>query len=221
MNILIYLGILIVSRISLYFSNKFLKNLGIKVMVIIMNIISLILSFKYIDLSTIKLNASIITYVTMFSALYLLLENNTLKETKKTININFLITAFVSSLLFLTTLHQESIIDSISINMRNVFRTNYRILISYPVATLISNYLLLYLYQKIKNLYDIPFITTVTTYLVIGLISTLIFHLGSYYHILTIKNILELSLSTYMIGLILTVIYSIFLSKIKTTKVRK
>ena len=190
-------------------------------MVIIMNIISLILSFKYIDLSTITLNASIITYVTMFSALYLLLENNTLKETKKTININFLITAFVSSLLFLTTLHQESIIDSISINMRNVFRTNYRILISYPVATLISNYLLLYLYQKIKNLYDIPFITTVTTYLVIGLISTLIFHLGSYYHILTIKNILELSLSTYMIGLILTVIYSIFLSKIKTTKVRK
>ena len=221
MNILIYLGILIVSIISLYFSNKFLKNLGIKVMVIIMNIISLILSFKYINLSTIKLNASIITYVTMFSALYLLLENNTLKETKKTININFLITAFVSSLLFLTTLHQESIIDSISINMRNVFRTNYRILISYPVATLISNYLLLYLYQKIKNLYDIPFITTVTTYLVIGLISTLIFHLGSYYHILTIKNILELSLSTYMIGLILTVIYSIFLSKIKTTKVRK
>ena len=221
MNILIYLGILIVSIISLYFSNKVLENLGIKVMVIIMNIISLILSFKYINLSTIKLNASIITYVTMFSALYLLLENNTLKETKQTININFLITAFVSTLLFLTTLHQESIIDSISINMRNVFRTNYRILISYPIATLISNYLLLYLYQKIKNLYDIPFITTVTTYLVIGLISTLIFHLGSYYHILTIKNILELSLSTYMIGLILTVIYSIFLSKIKKTKVRK
>ena len=126
-----------------------------------------------------------------------------------------------SILLFLMSYYQESIIDSISINMKNVFATNYRVLITYPIITILSNYLLLFFYQKMKNLYDLPFITTVTTYMVVGLVSNLFFHLGSYFNIFTLKTILELSLSNYMIGLIITVIFSLILPKIKSKKVIK
>ena len=117
--------------------------------------------------------------------------------------------------------------------MKNVFIENYRILITYPVSTFFSSILLILLYQKIKKLYDIPFITTVTTYLVVGLANNLIFYLGvglvnaltfylgSYYNIFTLKVIIELSLSTYMIGLIITVIYSLILPKLNKMKVIK
>ena len=117
--------------------------------------------------------------------------------------------------------HTQALTDSISINMKNVFIENYRILITYPIANFFSSILLILLYQKIKKLYDIPFITTVTTYLVVGLANNLIFYLGSYLNIFTLKTILELSLSTYMIGLIITVIYSLILPKLNKMKVIK
>ena len=157
----------------------------------------------------------------MFTSLYLLIETMKKEEVKKIINLNFFITVFASIFLFLMSYHTESITDSISINMKNVFITNYRILITYPISTLLSNYLLIALYKKIKSLYDLPFITTVTTYLVIGLVSNLTFYLGAYLNIFNIKTILESSLSTYMIGLTITVIYSLILPKYISKKVVK
>ena len=221
MNILICFLLLMISVVSLYFFYKFLGKLGLSLLLIIMNIISLVTSFKYITLTTINLNANVFSYITMFTTIYLLMENYSEKEVKKYINMNFFITIFTSILLFLMSYHQESIIDSISINMKNVFINNYRILIAYPLSTVLSNYLLIILYKKMTKLYDIPFITTVTTYLVVGLVSNLTFYFGAYLKIFNLKTILELSLSTYMISLIITVIYSILLPQIKKVKVEK
>lgn len=221
MNILICFLLLVISVVSLYFFYKFLGKLGLSLLLIIMNIISLVASFKYITLTTINLNANVFSYITMFTTIYLLMENYSEKEVKKYINMNFFITIFTSILLFLMSYHQESIIDSISINMKNVFINNYRILIAYPLSTVLSNYLLIILYKKMTKLYDIPFITTVTTYLVVGLVSNLTFYFGAYLKIFNLKTILELSLSTYMISLIITVIYSILLPQIKKVKVEK
>ena len=57
------------------------------------------------------------------------------------------------------------------------------------------------------------------TFLLIGIIEGVLYTLISYYNILTLKIIIELILSTYMIKLILTVIYSIILMKITKKKV--
>ena len=188
---------------------------------IMTSVLALITSFKYITLTTIDINSSVILYITMYTSLYLLLENTTEKETKKIVVLNFLINIFTAFFLFLMSYHTQALTDSISINMKNVFIENYRILITYPISTFFSSILLILLYQKIKKLYDLPFITTVTTYLVVGLINALIFYLGSYYNIFTLKVIIELSLSTYMIGLIITVIYSLILPKLSKMKVIK
>lgn len=221
MNILIYFCILIITIIPIYLLNKSLNKQGLTIALITMNIISLITSFKYITLSTINLNANSITYIAMFTTIYILIENYSVKETKKIINQNFIITIFTSILLFLMSYHTQSITDTISINMKNVFITNYRVLITYPITTLLSNYILITLYQKMKTLYDLPFITTVTTYLVVGLISNLTYHLGSYLNILTIKTIIKLSLSTYMISLIITIIYSLIMPIFNKKKVKQ
>ena len=188
---------------------------------IMTGVLALITSFKYTTLTTIDINSSVVLYITMYTSLYLLLENTTEKETKKIVVLNFLINIFTAFFLFLMSYHTQALTDSISINMKNVFIENYRILITYPVSTFFSSILLILLYQKIKKLYDLPFITTVTTYLVVGLVNALTFYLGSYYNIFTLKVIIELSLSTYMIGLIITVIYSLILPKLSKMKVIK
>ena len=221
MNILIYLSIIIILILFLFLISKLLGNLGLIMTTIMTGVLALITSFKYTTLTTIDINSSVVLYITMYTSLYLLLENTTEKETKKIVVLNFLINIFTAFFLFLMSYHTQALTDSISINMKNVFIENYRILITYPVSTFFSSILLILLYQKIKKLYDLPFITTVTTYLVVGLVNALTFYLGSYYNIFTLKVIIELSLSTYMIGLIITVIYSLILPKLSKMKVIK
>ena len=127
----------------------------------------------------------------------------------------------IAIILYIMTYHTQSLTDTISINMKNVFFGNARILISFPIITLLSNYLLIAMYEKIKLLYDNMFITTVTTFLLVGIIEGILYTILSYYNILTLKVIIELILATYMIKLILTVIYSIFLMIITKEKVVK
>lgn len=221
MNVIIYILILIASMFSLYIFRKLLGDLGLKVIFILMSIISFLLTFKYITIGNLNLNANCITYITMFSCLYLLLDNNDKKEIKKLSNMNFIFNAFCAVMLYIMSYHTQSLTDTISINMKNVFLGNTRVLIAFPIITLLSNYLLIMMYEKIKKIYDNMFITTVTTFLLVGIIEGILYTLISYYNILTLKIIIELVLSTYMVKLILTVIYSILLMILTKKKVVK
>jgi uncharacterized PurR-regulated membrane protein YhhQ (DUF165 family) len=210
---------LLICIITLSLFKKILGELGIKIVFILMSITSFLLTFKYINIWEFNINANCVTYITMFSALYLLLENKDRKETKKIINLNFLLNILCSVIIYISTYHTQSLTDTVGINMKNVFRGIPIILISFPIITLLANYSLTIMYKKIKSLYDNLFITTVTTFLLIGIIEGVLYTLISYYNILTLKIIIELILSTYMIKLILTVIYSIILMKITKKKV--
>ena len=220
-NFVIYLCILIISILCIYLSKKIWGKLGLSIIFIITSVLSLILTFKYIMLSTINVNANSITYITMFTSLYLLLEVTNKEEVKKIANINFLMTIFAAVLLYITSYYVQSLTDTISINMKNIYIDNARILLTYPVTTLVCNYLLIWMYKKIRKLYDVPFITTVTTYLFIGLIAEVLFYFLSYYGKLDIKTIIKLLLSINMIKLIITIIYSIFLTILTRKKVQK
>lgn len=219
MNVLIYLCILIISIISIYLANQLLGKLGLTVTFIGMSAVSLILAFKYVSLLNINLNSNCIPYVSMFTSLYLLLETAEKKEVKEITNLNFIINIFIAIMLYIMTYYTQSLTDTISINMKNVFMNNYKILIVYPLTTLLSNYLLIWMYKKIKKLYDNQFITTVTTYLLIGIIEGIMYTLLIYSRILSYKNIILILLSTYMIRLITTVIHSIFLTLLLRKKV--
>lgn len=221
MNVIIYLLILIICMIILYLFKKLLGNLGLKIVFVLMSITSFLLTFKYITIWELSLNANCVTYITMFSSLYLLLEANDKKEVRKVSNLNFYINIFFSIMIYMMTYHTQSLADTVSINMKNVFQGNPIILISFPIITLLSNYLLIVMYEKIKTIYDNMFISTVTTFLLVGIIEGILYTTISYYNILNLKIIIELILSTYMIKLILTIIYSIFLMILTKKKVIK
>jgi len=219
MNVIIYLSILIISMLSIYFAKKYLGKLGLVITFVCMSIVSFLLTFKYVTLSTINLNSNSISYVTMFTALYLLLESTDKLEVKKITNLNFMINIFTAIMLYIMTYYTQSLTDTISVNMKNVFINNYQILIIYPLTTLMSNYLLIWIYEKIKKLYDNHFITTVTTYLLIGIVEGIIYTILVYSRMLNNKTIILIILSTYMVRLITTVIYSLFLTLLSKKKV--
>jgi hypothetical protein len=169
-----------------------------------------------------NINANSITYISMFSILYLYLEKTNKKETKKLINLNFILNLVIVSLLILMSLYIQNIDDTVGINMKNVFLDNYRILLAYPITITLCLYGIIYMYNKIKTIYDNLFITTTVTFLLIGLLEIILFTIISYLGILNIKTIIKLILSTYMLKIILTVIYSLYLILISSKKkVRK
>lgn len=211
MNILIYLGIAIICMASIYYANKLLGKLGLTITFIAMSTISFILTFKYVTLSTINLNSNCFPYVTMLTSLYLLLETASKKETKEIVNLNFIANIFTAVMLYIMINYTQILIDTISINMKNVFDSNSRILLVYPLTTLLSNYLSIWTYDKIKKLYDNHFISIVTIYLLVGIVEGIIYTFLCYRNILNIKTIILILLSSYMIRLIITVIYSLFL----------
>ena len=80
---------------TIYLANKFLDKLGLIMVYITMSSISFILTFKYVTLSTINTNSNCITYITMLTSLYLLIETSGKNEAKKTANMAFVINTFL------------------------------------------------------------------------------------------------------------------------------
>ena len=221
MNEAIMILILIIGMLSLYLTNRFLNTFGIKITFITFSIISFIISFKYLTLSTFHVNASIYTYCVEFTCLSLMLEKKQTKEVQQLININLIMNIFSAILLYMMAYHTQAINDTIGINMSNVFLDNVRLLIVMPIATYISFKLLVYIYNKVKILYDNIFISMVSTYLAIGLVYLILTYFISYMKILSIQNIIKLLLSSYMIELIIIVACSIILTLYNSKKVSK
>lgn len=221
MNELYLICILIICIITIYLSNKPKDKIGLKAIFYISNILSFILSFKYVNVSTINFNSNAITYVTMLTALYLLLESIGKKEVGKLIVSNLIINIFSAGMFYITASYTQSLNDTVAINMSNVFLRNYRVLIAFPIAIFISQKLLVTIYSKVKKIYDNLFISMTTTYLAIGLIDAIIFSTIAYYNILSIKILIKLLLSTYMSRLLITVAYSLFLIVTNKKKVKK
>ncbi len=219
MNLILLIVAVIISLFITFITNKYMGKLGIIALYTISNLVAFILSFKLINISNLNFISNTLVYVMMLTMLYLLLERKETSETKKIINFTFFINIFSSIMLYITSSYTQSLTDTIGINMTNVFINNYRILLAYPISQFVSQKILIYVYDRIKKIYDNLFISTVTTYLLIGLIEILLFSIVAYYNILRNKVIIEIILSTYMIRLIITVIYSlllpIFLKKAK------
>ena len=160
----------------------------------------------------------------MFSCLCLLLESsnkNTKKDINKIINLGFILNIFSAIMLYIMSYYTQSLNDTIGINMTNTFINNYKTLIFYPLSILISQKLLILIYSKIKNIYDNIFISMVTTYLAVGLIESITYMFLTYYNVLESTTIIKLLLSTYMIRIIVIVIYSLFLTIFNKKKVQK
>ena len=99
-----------------------------------------------------------------------------------------------------------AITETVSINMQGTFEYNYKILIVYPLIMLLGQYTVTKLYKLISSLQRNTSICITLTYIITGLIYTIVFYLLAYINILEISYSIFLGISTYIIGIPITLI---------------
>ena len=114
-----------------------------------------------------------------------------------------------------------TITETISINMQGTFEYNYKILIVYPIIILISELIITKLYKLITHIQNNIPICIILTYIMTSLLYTIVFAILSYLGILEIKNSLYVGISTYIMGIFITIINIIYIKILTSKKVKK
>ena len=221
MSEIITLIIIILSLLTIFCLYKFLDKRGLYFALIIFNIISFVLSFKISVILKLNINTGIITLIETFTILYIFMIKYGDKELKNILKITFYANVMTALIIAIMNYFIPTITETISINMQGTFEYNYKILIIYPLVILLSEFIITKFY-KIINLIqsNIP-ICIILTYIMTSLLYTIIFSVVSYLGILEIKNSLFVGISTYIIGIFITIINIIYIKLLTGKKVKK
>ena len=191
---------------------KMLDKRGLYFSLVILNLITFVLSFKITYVFKMNINIGIIPLISTFTILYLFIIKYNQKELKNLITITFISNIILSLLLVVMNYFIPAITETISINMKGTFEYNYKILILYPIITLISQIASVKLCGLLQQIQDNKSISIALTYIITGLLYTVLMYAISYINILEIKYSLFLGISTYILGLALTIINISFIN---------
>ncbi len=218
MDIVVFLILILISILTVYCLYKIFEKRGLYFSLVIMSLITYIFSFKILTVLTISINLGIITMIACFTTIYTLI-NKYGKEEKKTIIKLCLYTNIISGmLLLLTNYYIPAVTEVITISIEGVFLYNYKLLIAYPFIMLLTEWLIIKLFNFIKVISNDLYINTILIYIIIGLLPTLIFYLVGYIEIISIKSTIFLGVTTFLIGLLITGINCLGIKLINTRK---
>ena len=208
MDIIFLILMLILGLFFVVISYYIFEKNNIKNIYIIYNTISFILSFKITEVFKININANIIISTLVTSITYLMIEKITIKEYKNLIKQIFFINIFISIIILISSLYIGSVNDLNSVNMQNIFLNNYKILISYPLVTIINQIIILLIYNSIKDITKNISLRIILTSFTTLMIETILFCVFSYIFDIEIKYILLLIISNYLLKILITLIYT-------------
>lgn len=196
------------------------KN-GILNIYLIYNIIAFLLSFKILEILQINISANIVISSLFTSLTYFIIEKTNIKEYKTIIKQTFTINVIISIILLISSFYIGTIEDINSVNMKNIFLDNYKILISYPIITFINQVLILLIYNIINDIKQPTNIKIILTNLTVLMIESILFYISSYIFNIKISSLFFLIVSNYLIKVVITSIYTPFISYIiKSKKVK-
>ena len=221
MEEIITIILVLLTLLTIFCLYKMLEKRGLYFGLVIMNLISFVLSFKISYIFKMNVNLGIIPLIASFSIIYIFLTKYNKKETKNLLLITLISNITAAVLLVVMNFFIPAITETISINMRGTFEYNYKILIIYPIIVLISQLATAKLYGLLTQIQDNTSVSIVLTYIITGLLYTVIGYAICYIKILDIKYSLFLGISTYIIGLAITIINIFFIKYFNQKKVIK
>ncbi len=209
MSELIFIAILIISMLSVFVAWVLLSRIGLYTILITMCITAYITSFKIIHFFGLNINVSIIPFITILETIYIIKEVDSQKSSSGNTIILVSTAASFATLvaLLITNSYVPSINDLISNNIKQMLQDNFFITISYPFIIIITVYLITKYYEKITKSFKNKYITNTFLYITIGLIYSVIFSLISYIGKIPVNEQLYIGVSTYIIGLFITILY--------------
>ena len=218
MNEIIFLILIMVTIVTIFILFKLYEKRGLYFSLVILNIITFILSFKITTFLKLNINLGIVPYVSVLSIIYLFIIKYGAKEIKELQKIS-LITNILTAI-FLASINYfiPAITETISINIKDTFIYNYKILIAYPIIMLLSQYLIVKLYTFVSSIQSNKSICILLAYIITALLYTVIFYMISYINVLAIKHSIYIGISTYIVGLLITIIYIVFIYYLSKSK---
>lgn len=200
---------------------KMLDKRGLYFGLVMLNLVSFVLSFKISYIFKMNINVGIIPLISTFTIIYIFLTKYNVKETKNLLLITLCSNVTVALLLALMNYFIPAIKETISINMLGTFKYNYKILISYPIIVLVSQLATIKLFELLRQLQDNISVSIILTYIITGLLYTVLSYVLAYINILEMRYTLFLGISTYILGIAITIINIIFVNIINKKKVIK
>lgn len=219
MEEIIVLILIVLTLLTIFCLYKMLDKRGLYFSLVILNLISFVLSFKITYVFRMNINVGIIPLISTFSILYIFLNKYNSKETKNLLTITLISNITTALLLAVMNFFIPAITETISINMKGTFEYNYKILILYPIITLISQFASIKLYGLLQQIQDNTSISIALTYIITALLYTVLMYSIAYIKLLDIKYSLFLGISTYILGLAITIINILFIRLLNKKKV--
>lgn len=213
--------LILLTLLTIFCLYKMLDKRGLYFSLIILDLIAFVLTFKISYLFKMNINLGIIPLVASFSVLYIFFTKYSNKETKNLLTITLYSNITAALLLTIMNFFIPAITETISINMQGTFKYNYKILIAYPIIMLLSQLATAKLYNLLKQIQDNVSISIALTYIITGLIYTVVLFIISYINIIEIQYSLFVGISTYILGLVTTMINIFFIKLINNKKVIK
>lgn len=198
---------------------KMLDKRGLYFGLVMLNLISFVLSFKISYIFKMNINIGIIPLISTFTIIYLFLLKYNAKETKSLMLITLYSNIISAALLAIMNFFIPAIEETISINMQGTFEYNYKILISYPIIILVSQLATIKLFGLLNQLQNKISVSIILTYIITGLLYTVLSYALAYIELLEMRYSLFMGISTYIIGIAITIINIIFVKIINDKKV--
>ena len=205
---LILIGITILTTYLLY---KLFDKRGLYFSLVILNLMTLILSFKIIEILKLNINLGIVPFIGTLTILYLFVIKYGKKEIKELIKISLYVNVLGAIFLVIINYFIPALTETISINIKATFIYNYKILITYPLIMLLSQYLTIKLYTFVSEIQINKAVCILLTYIITAIIYTTFNYMISYILILSIKDSIYIGISTYIIGLVITLLHILFI----------
>lgn len=221
MEEIIFLVLILLTILTTFCLYKILNKRGLYFSLIILNLLSFVLSFKITTFFKLNVNLGIVPLIGTLTVIYIFIIKYGYKEIKNIIAITLYSNITTSLLLITMNYFLPAITETISINMQGVFEYNYKILITYPLITAISQYITIKLFKIIKELQNNLYLDIILTYIITALIYTILISIISYIKIIDILSSIYVGLSTYIIGLIVMLINTVFINYFTNKKVTK
>ena len=220
-SIIIVLLLILVSLLLIYSMYKIYDKRGLYFSLVIMNIMSFILSFKIIKIFSLNINLGLIPMISIFTIIYIIITKYSIKDKKNILSLSLYTNITTSILILITNYFIPTVSETISISIKGTFEYNYKILILYPIIILLSQYIIIKLFNYLKELQSNIIINITLTYITTGLVYTLVFYLIAYINLIDIKNTIFMGVSSFLIGIIITLLNTLIIDLIFKKKVKK
>lgn len=205
MNLFLSIIFIILSFVMLLLFYKMYKKLGLFLWIVIAMIVCNIQALKLVEIFSVDVALGGLLYATLFTATNILNEKYGKNEAMKSIGIGVFSMLAMSVLMYVAVLFVPSSNDFVNESLTEVFKLNLRVAIGTIISFAASQYINIYIYNKLKDsgkMYMRSNISTILAQVVDKILFTIIAFVG----IIPMSNLILLMIVGTIFGVVISII---------------